>query len=96
MLQYLVILLSDKSVPFCHYENKNTGNLLSLNGLKDALRFSMLENLSVQYVFPEGGLPAEYLSVIEEVENVKIMPANSPYADKADVLIFTVYQILIR
>lgn len=88
MLQYLVILLSDKSVPFCHYDNKNTGNLLSLNGLKDALRFSMLENLSVQYVFPEGGLPAEYLSAIEEVENVKIMPANSPYADKADVLIF--------
>lgn len=88
MLQYLVILLSDKSVPFCHYESKNTGSLLSIDTLKDGLRFSMLENLSVQYVFPHGELPKEYLSAIEEVENVKIMPANSPYVEKADVLIF--------
>ena len=88
MVQYLVILLSDKSVPFCHYENKNTGSLLSLNDLKKGLRFSMFENLSVQYVFPDGELPREYLTAIEEVENVKIMPANSPYVGGADVMVF--------
>ena len=88
MLQYLVILLAEDSVSFCHYENRNTGNLLSINALKDGLRFSMLENLSVQYVFPEGELPNEYLTVIEQVENVKIMPTNSPYVEKANVLIF--------
>lgn len=88
MLQYLVILLSEKSVSYCHYENKNTHHLLELSSLKEALRFSMFENLSVQYVFPHGELPKEYISTIEEVENVKIMPANSPYAEYADVLVF--------
>ena len=88
MLQYLVILLAEDSVSFCHYENRNIGNLLSINALKDGLGFSMLENLSVQYVFPEGELPVEYLTVLEQVENVKIMPANSPYVEKANVLIF--------
>ncbi len=88
MLQYLVILLAEDSASFCHYENRNIGNLLSINALKDGLRFSMLENLSVQYVFPEGELPNEYLTAIEQVENVKIMPTNSPYVEKANVLIF--------
>lgn len=73
MLQYLVILLDDTSVAYCHAENPlKERNLIPLDTLKKAILFGMKENLMIQYVYPEYELPEEYDEVIESIDHVKI------------------------
>ncbi len=73
MLQYLVILLDDTSVAYCHADNPLTErNLMPLETLRKAIRFGMCENLMIQYVYPDYELPAEYAEVIESIDHVKI------------------------
>lgn len=73
MLQYLVILLDDTSVAYCHAENPlKERNLIPLDMLKKAILFGMKENLMIQYVYPEYELPEEYNEVIESIDHIKI------------------------
>lgn len=73
MLQYLVILLDDTSVAYCHAENPLTeSHLMPLNTLKKAIFFGMKENLMIQYVYPDYELSEEYNDVIETIDHVKI------------------------
>ena len=73
MLQYLVILLDDTSVAYCHAENPlRERNLIPLDTLKKAILFGMKENLMIQYVYPDYDLPEEYNEVIESIDHVKI------------------------
>lgn len=73
MLQYLVILLDDTSVAYCHAENPlKERNLIPLDTLKKAIRFGMRENLMIQYIYPEYDLPEEYNAVIESIDHLKI------------------------
>ena len=73
MLQYLVILLDDTSVAYCHAENPlKERNLIPLKTLKKAILFGMKENLMIQYVYPDYELPEEYNEVIESIDHVKI------------------------
>ncbi|MBR2165443.1 MAG: CXXX repeat peptide maturase [Paludibacteraceae bacterium] len=73
MLQYLVILLDDTSVAYCHAENPlKARNLMPLDTLRKAVLFGMKENLMIQYVYPEYDLPEEYHEVIESIDHVKI------------------------
>ena len=105
MLQYLVILLDDKSVSFCHYQNTDgVKKLISLDDLKQAIRFGMMENLYIQFVYPSEPLPGEYLETIETIDHCKILPyrlkheGNSVYvldnwddltnAKRGDVFVF--------
>ena len=75
MLQYLTILLDDTSVSFCHYENpKKERRLMPLDILKLGIRFGMMENLMIQYVYPDYELPTEYAEVIESIDHSKIKP----------------------
>ena len=75
MLQYLVILLDDTSVAFCHADNPlKERNLIPLETLKKGILFGMKQNLMIQYVFPDYALPKEYSEVIESIDNVKIYP----------------------
>ena len=75
MLQYLVILLDDTSVAYCHADNPlKERNLIPLETLKKAILFGMKQNLMIQYVFPDYALPKEYSEVIESIDNVKIYP----------------------
>lgn len=75
MLQYLVILLDDTSVPYCHADNPlKERNLMPIETLKKGILFGMKHNLMIQYVFPNHALPEEYASVIESIDNVKIYP----------------------
>lgn len=47
MTQYIIILLDDTSVSFCHYGNgKKERNLMSLETLKAAIIYAMKENLN--------------------------------------------------
>lgn len=77
MLQYLTILLDDTSVSFCHYENpKKERRLMPLDILKLGIRFGMMENLMIQYVYPDYELPTEYAEVIESIDHSKIKPVK--------------------
>lgn len=88
MLQYLIILLDRTSTPFCHYSltpnpsSKGEGSsLMPLETLRKGIRFGMMENLMIQYVYPDYELPAEYAEVIESIDHSKIKPTK----DGADV-----------
>lgn len=84
MIQYLIILLDDTSVSYCHYENnKHRRKLIPLDVLKTGIRFGMMENLMIQYVYPDYELPKEYADVIESIDHSKI----KPMADEADILV---------
>lgn len=77
MLQYLVILLDDTSVAYCHADNPLTErNLMPLDTLRKAILFGMKENLMIQYVYPNYELPTEYSEVIESIDHVKIFPES--------------------
>lgn len=87
MIQYLVILLDDTSVSFCHYRNnKQEPNLMSLDTLKAAIVYAMKENLNIQFVYPDYPLPHTYEEVIESTDHIKIKPVN--VSDDADIIVF--------
>ena len=84
MLQYLVILLDDTSTSYCHYENcKTERRLVPIDTLKEGIRFGMMENLMIQFVYPDYELPKEYREAIESIDHSKIKPTE----DNADVLV---------
>ena len=72
-MQYLVILLDDTSVAYCHANNPLTERrLMPLDTLRKAILFGMKQNLMIQYVYPDYDLPKEYNEVIESIDHVKI------------------------
>ncbi len=78
MLQYLIIILDDSSTSFCHYQNpKSERWLMPIETLRQGIRFGMMENLMIQYVYPDYELPAEYAEVIESIDHSKIKPSSS-------------------
>ena len=82
MLQYLIILLDDTSTSYCHYESrKNERSLIPLDTLKQGIRFAMMENLMIQFVYPDYELPKEYRAEIESIDHSKIKQTG----DDADV-----------
>ena len=71
--QYIVILLDDKSVSYCHADNPLTEKrLIPLEMLRGAILFSMKQNLMIQFVYPEYELPKEYNDLIETIDHIKI------------------------
>lgn len=72
-LQYLVILLDDTSVAYCHANNPLTErNLMPIDTLRKAILFGMKQNLMIQFVYPNYELPAEYSELIETIDHVRI------------------------
>lgn len=85
MLKYLIVILDDSSVSFCHYEgNRSEKRLISLDDLKAGLLWAMKENLMVQFVYPPDSLPKEYAEIINTVDHIDITPNTS----NGDVVIF--------
>lgn len=89
MLQYLIILLDEASTSFCSltpnpsdpptpFRGRTEGGLIPLDTLKQGIRFGMMENLMIQFVYPERELPEEYAEVIESIDHSKIKPASPP------------------
>ncbi len=72
-IQYLVILLDDTSVAYCHADNSlKERRLMPLDTLRKAIRFGMKQNLMIQYIYPDYDLPEEYNTLIESIDHVKI------------------------
>ena len=71
--QYIVILLDDTSVSYCHVDNPLTEKrLIPLEVLREAITFSMKQNLMIQFVYPKYELPKEYNDLIETIDHIKI------------------------
>lgn len=87
MIQYLIIQLDDTSTSFCYYENNDKARrLIALDDLKAGIFFAMKENLSIQFVYPDCGLPDEYKETIESIDHSKIVPVGCQ--EEADVVVF--------
>ena len=87
-MQYLVILLDDTSVSYCHADNHyKERHLISLEDLKSGILYAMKENLMIQFVYPDYTLPQEYLDVIDTIDHHDIVP--SPM--KGDVVVLGTY-----
>ena len=87
MLQYLIILLDESSTSFCSltpcpsdpptpFRGRKKGGLIPLETLRQGIRFGMMENLMIQFVYPDKELPEEYAEVIESIDHSKIKPAK--------------------
>ena len=75
MLQYLIILLDESSVAYCLADNHvRTHSLIPIDVLRNGIRFAMMENLMIQFVFPDYGLPEEYLTLIDSIDHISIKP----------------------
>ncbi len=83
MLQYLIILLDDTSTSFCHYGvPKYMGKrLMDIDDLKRGIRYAMMENLIIQFVYPEEKLPQRYEELINLVDHIDI----KPFAERRDI-----------
>ena len=82
MLQYLIILLDKASTSFCSYPlplgGGREGALIPLDTLRQGIRFGMMENLMIQFVYPDYELPEEYAEVIESIDHSKIKSLPQP------------------
>jgi len=86
MLQYMIIMLDDTSTSFCYYKtNKSERRLIGLDDLKTGIRFAMIENLTIQFVYPDYELPQEYRDVIHTIDHSDIKPMAASSID-ADVV----------
>lgn len=71
--QYIVILLDDTSVSYCHADNPlKEKRLIPIEVLREAILFSMKQNLMIQFVYPEYELPKDYNDLIETIDHIKI------------------------
>ena len=86
MLQYMIILLDDTSTSFCHYDVKTAEKrLINLDDLRAGIRMAMIENMTIQFVYPNYNLPKEYKDVINTIDHSDIMPLASA-TQGADVI----------
>lgn len=90
MLQYIVIILDDSSVSYCHYSNSKVNKLISLEDLKSAILFAMKENLNIQFVFPDYQLPNEYLELIDSIDHCTIVSDNNEGSIRIDADVIVV------
>ena len=86
MFKYLVILLDDTSVSYCHYtNNKKQHNPISIEHLKAGILYAMKENLNIQFVYPDYELSQSHKELIETIDHSKIVPTS--YTGTADVMV---------
>ncbi len=86
MVQYLVILLDDTAVSYCHNENERTERkLIPLETLKQGILYGMTENLNIQFVYADYELPKEYLEAIDTIDHSDIKPLS--VVNDADVVV---------
>ena len=87
-MQYLVILLDDTSVSYCHCDNPHKElRLISLDDLRAGILYAMKQNLMIQFVYPDYELPQEYIDLIDTIDHHDIRGWYAG-ASPADVTVF--------
>lgn len=90
MLKYLTVILDDSCPSICCYSTEGRrGNLMPLDTLKKAIRFALMENLSVQVVFPQEEMPQLYYDALDDIEYVSIASDNHHKTENYDVIVST-------
>ena len=75
MLKYLMVVLCDESISYCHYHSCNKGNgLMPVDVLQKGIIFAMKNDLRVHLIYPYKPLPTEYDSIIKSFKSTKIKP----------------------
>lgn len=78
MLKYLIVLLNDNAVSYCHYSPKTeSGMSISPDVLKKTIFWAMKENLSVQFVHSKVDVPYEIASLIDTIDHTDIGPSDA-------------------
>ena len=78
MLKYLIILLDDNAVSYCHYSPKaEPGISISPDLLKKTILFALKENLSVQIVYSKNDVPDEIASLINTINHTDIAHSDA-------------------
>ena len=97
MIQYLVILLDDTSVSFCHYTNdKQERDLMPLETLKAGIVYAMKENLNIQFVYPNYSLPKDYLEVIDSIDHTDIkLPTSASVLRRTRIILVISYTLSV-
>lgn len=85
MLKYLVILLDDSSVSYCHYDYSNEPNLIPLDILQKGILFAMKNDLRIQYVLSQRELSQSYREAINSMFHDSI--GSIGQEDMADVIV---------
>lgn len=97
MLQYLIVLLDDMSPSFYHYANKRAERkLIALSDLKEVILFSLKRNLTLQFVYPDYGLPPDYSALIQAVPHTKIVSSVAVGTERGDMMIINNWKELQR
>ncbi len=99
MLKYLIIPLSTDATSFCHYsaDGHKPRTRIDENLLKAAIRWGMMENLSIQFIYPDETIPDNIAGIVESIDHTKIVPSG--YAEKetlaeAQVVVFNSWDAL--
>ena len=91
MLKYLVIILDDTAVSYCHYNNTYSNNrLISIDDLQTAIFYAMKENLMINFVYPDYILPLEYKMLINSIDHCDIVSSicrDKPLLDNANIIV---------
>ena len=53
---------------------------IDLDDLKQGIKYAMMENLMIQFVYPDFELPKQYAEVINSIDHIDIRP----FADKLE------------
>lgn len=78
MLKYLVVLIDDNAVSYCHYPPKSKPGIpISPVILKKAICWAMKENLSVQFVHSKVDVSDEIASLIDTIDHTDIGPSDA-------------------
>lgn len=78
MLKYLIVLLDDNAVSYCHYAPMTeSGKSISPEVLKKAIFWAMKENLSVQFVYSKADVQSEISSLINTIDHIDIGPSDA-------------------
>ena len=97
-LQYLVILLDNTSVSYCHADNPlKERSLMPLETLRSAILFGMKNNLMIQFVYPNYELPKEYKEVIQTIDHFDAVAStceDKELTESAEVIIFNDWQCM--
>jgi len=92
MLQYFIILLDGQSTSFCHHNvAERQSQLIDTDTLRRAIRFAMMENMTIQFVYPVGDLPEQHKRLIESIDHSKIVSSlceDDALVEEADIVVF--------
>ena len=61
---------------------------MDIDYLKEGIRFAMMENLMIQFVYPEGELPKRYAKIINSIDHVDIRPFTEGFNMNSNVLVY--------